>query len=796
MKQFTLIFLFLSVILFASPSAPVQIIPYPAQITPGEGHLTLSANFTIEAADAIRFEANYLADILKKGFSNNAPQGIPCTTIELQLDDASISQLGEEGYLLSTSSEDILIRAATPAGIFYGIQTLKQLLPVDFESSSRNAVEIARVEIVDQPRFPWRSFMLDEARHFKGKETIYKMLDELARLKMNTFHWHLTDDQGWRIEIKKYPLLTQVGAKRKDTQTARRSEGRTGVPHEGFYTQEEIKEIIQYASDRHITIVPEIEMPGHAMAAIAAYPWLGSMGTTTDVSVIFGKMEDSFNISDPRVVQFLQDVLEEVMALFPGDIIHIGGDEVNFGPWERSEKVQQFMRANDLYSPVDLQIYFTNLISNFIDRNGKRMMGWNEIMGDDIHGERSDTETKVEQKLASSAIVHFWKGDINLISDAVQKGYSVVNSNHWDTYLDYTYERLPLSRSYHFDPIPEDLDPMYHSLILGLGTQMWSEWIPTVAQMENQVFPRLAAYAEVGWTHADRKAFSRFSESLVKMKKRWRLEGIHFHLDAEDMATDLRTQFFPKQQVPVQQMPEKKNLWIFIMAGQSNMAGRGLVAPEDTIADDRVLTINAQNEWILAKEPLHFYQPKLTGLDGGLSFAKKLLEEVNEEVVIALLPTAVGGSSIGYWLNDSTFNGVNLRSNLVEKINLAKEHGTLKGILWHQGESDATPEKLPQYACNLKTLFYLMRFVSDDSRLPIVVGELASFPKSESMHKGWNEINTIIERVVKEDHNAALVPAGDLTSNPDFIHFDAASQRMMGKRYAEAMLQLLSRGAN
>ena len=240
-------------------------------------------------------------------------------------------------------------------------------------------------------------------------------------------------------------------------------------------------------------------------------------------------MDDSFNIADPEVVQFLKNVLDEVFALFPGNVVHIGGDEVNFQPWENSKIAKRFMKEKGLESPMDLQIYFTNQMSNYIDKAGKRMMGWNEILGDDIHGERDQNENQTKQKLAKSAIVHFWKGDLKLINRAVKEGYDVVNSNHWDTYLDYTYDRTPLSKSYAFDPIPEGLDSKYQSRILGTGTQMWSEWVPTVANMERQIFPRLAAYAEVGWTTRKNKNFGRFQGFLKKLQKRWTLEGINFY---------------------------------------------------------------------------------------------------------------------------------------------------------------------------------------------------------------------------------------------------------------------------
>lgn len=370
--------------------------------------------------------------------------------------------------------------------------------------------------------------MLDDCRNFMGMDVVKKMLDHMAMLKMNVFHWHLTDDQAWRIEIKKYPKLTEVGGTRKDTQLARGSSDRVGEPQTGHYTQEEIREIIRYAADRHIVIVPEIEMPGHAMAAIAAYPWIGSLGTTVEVPVTFGKMEDSFNVTDPRVVRFLKDILDEVAALFPGDAIHIGGDEVNHNPWMDSESIRGYMRANGLSTPMDLQIHFTNQISSYLASKGKRMMGWNDILGHDIHDERSGSTEKVEQTLEKSSIVHFWKGDLGLVESAARDGYEVVNSNHWDTYLDYTYQRLPLSKAYAFDPVPAGLPEAYHGKILGLGTQMWTEYTRTEADMLRQAFPRILAYAEVGWSFPENKNYDRFLKAVKGITMQFRQNGIVF----------------------------------------------------------------------------------------------------------------------------------------------------------------------------------------------------------------------------------------------------------------------------
>lgn len=509
-----------------------SIIPAPQELTTKSGQFMLTDKTTIKISGSENEQANYLAKILESGFGkqpaivkgNKTKQE---QTITLQLNSSLKNSLGEEGYKLVINPKSLIIEGSTDTGLFYGIQTLRHILPPDFESKANPEQKVAlhALTITDKPRFKWRSFMLDEARHFKGIVEVKRLLDQMALLKMNRFHWHLTDDQGWRIEIKKYPKLTQIGSIRKDTQTSRKSEERTGRSHQGFYTQEQIKEVVKYAQDRHIQIVPEIEMPGHAMAAIAAYPWLGSLGTTVEVSETFGKLEDSFDISNPKVVDFLKDVLREVFELFPGKVVHIGGDEVDYSAWENSEKIQKMMKKQHIDSPVDLQISFTNTMSNFIDDSGKRMMGWNEILGDDIHQKGKEA---AKQTLAKSAIVHFWKGDLQLVNKAVSKGYDVVNSNHWDTYLDYTYKRLPLEKSYNFDPIPEGLDEKYHHKILGLGTQMWSEWIPTVEQMHQKIFPRLAAYAEVGWTSPSQKNYQHFLDALETLKLRWNYSDISY----------------------------------------------------------------------------------------------------------------------------------------------------------------------------------------------------------------------------------------------------------------------------
>lgn len=508
-----------------------NIVPLPVEVIQGKGNFTLQSSTSIDVGEGLEVEANYLVDILETSFQRKTILKSSKKGIRLRLDSSLPDSLGSEGYKLKITSKAIEVSARESAGIFYGIQSLRQLLPPEFEGKpgSLSKVKIPSIEIIDYPRFSWRAFMLDESRHFKGKEVVKKLLDQIALLKMNVFHWHLTDDQGWRIEIKKYPKLTEIGSYRKDTQAKRKSEERVGYPHSGYYSQEDIKEVIEYANKRHILIVPEIEMPGHAMAAIAAYPWLGVIGTSTEVPEEFGIFQDSYNVADPKVFKFLTDVLDEVFNLFPGNIVHIGGDEVKYGAWKESPTIQQKIKEEGLESPADLQIFFTNEISKYIESKGHRMMGWNEILGVNVHEWQSNEEIKVEQKLSPKAIVHFWKGSPELVELAVSQGNDVVNSYHKFTYLDYNYKTIPLEKAYSFDPIPEGLSEKYYSKVLGSGCQMWSEWIPTVERMEQQVFPRLAAYAEVGWTQKKLMEFENFSKRLTAIEKKWDFSNIHYH---------------------------------------------------------------------------------------------------------------------------------------------------------------------------------------------------------------------------------------------------------------------------
>lgn len=499
-------------------TAQLNLIPYPNNIQVHEDTLKVR-EFRVAYQLDLKNEFEELQRLMKKWNVDVVESKSKDANVELKIDNKTTKEVGEEGYKLNIDDKKILITASMPKGVFYGIQTLIQLII----PSENNDVAFPSVSISDKPAFEWRAFMLDESRHFKGKEVVFGLLDQMSKLKMNVFHWHLTDDQGWRIEIKKYPLLTKIGSKRKNTQVnGVKSHRRTGMPHSGFYTQEEIKEVIAYANKKHITIIPEIEMPGHASAAIASYPWLGTLDKPIEVPVTFGILPNIYNVSNNRVYQFIEDVLQEVIELFPGKIIHIGGDEVKYDQWENSMEIKKYMEKNDLKSYADIQIAFTNKVSNFIENKGYRMMGWNDILGENLHHwNKHETKEKNNQKLAENTIIHFWKGSRDLMLSALSKGHDVVNSQHNYTYLDYSLNYLSLEKAYKFNPIPKDIDEHLESQIIGLGCQMWGEWIPKTEDLYGQVFPRLAAYSEVGWTQSEQKDFTRFQNNLKIVKNNW-----------------------------------------------------------------------------------------------------------------------------------------------------------------------------------------------------------------------------------------------------------------------------------
>lgn len=518
-----LVFLFSFSVDALSQSFESVILPKPTSVKKTHGEYKLPEELQIYAPKN-EMESSYFIEELKdlnKGVAtiiHDKSKG----NLNLSVNPSLVKS--NEGYRLTVSPKKIDIIGHDDAGVFYGLQSLLQLIYAAEETGA-----IPAQEVNDAPTFAWRAYMIDEGRYFKGEKEVYQILDEMAALKLNTMHWHLTEDGGWRIEIKKYPKLTEIGSKRWDTEINGWGSGKTmGKPHSGFYTQEDIKRILRYAKQRHIKVIPEIEMPGHASAAIASYPWLGSSDEVIEVPVKFGKLYPTFNVANPKVQEFLKDVIDEVVELFGADVIHIGGDEVRFDHWEKNEDINALKEAKGFTSYMDVQIDFSNMMSRYIQSKGARMMGWNEILGKSLHADDNISFADPSQKIADNVIVHYWKGDPEEIVKAVKNGYDIVNSHHQYTYLDYSYKSIPLERSYNFRPISPNMPEEYKHKVIGIGCQMWSEWTPTPEDIKRLTYPRIAAYAEVGWTDQDAKDYESFLKRLNYFTNRWEKKGINY----------------------------------------------------------------------------------------------------------------------------------------------------------------------------------------------------------------------------------------------------------------------------
>ena len=480
------------------------IIPRPARYEASPGAFTLTPETVIVADQINQWNAVYLHDVL-----------VAQTGLEIQLvaqaDGAESvihlcmggdrGALGTEGYRLTVETGKIEIEAPEPAGVLYGIQSLRQLLRAESagqEDASIMAWQVAGCQVSDWPRFSWRGFMLDEGRHFRGKETVLQILDQMCLQKLNVFHWHLTEDQGWRIEIKAYPKLTEIGSVRKGT-TRGFSGQHDGVPQGGFYTQDEIREIVAYAAVRNIMVVPEIEFPGHSLAALAAYPELSCTGGPFEVCTHFGILPDLYCAGNEDVFIFLQTILDELLPLFPAPFVHIGGDEAPKKRWKACPKCQERIRAEKLKDENDLQVYFTNRIATYLAERGRRIVGWNQILG---------------KGLDKSAIPQWWAGGKQEFFKALEAGHEGILSSYLDTYLDHSHALTPLSWAYRYEPIDPALGVNAAKRVLGLEAPLWSEFVRSQARLDYQVYPRLIAYAETGWTQPELKDYTDFRARL------------------------------------------------------------------------------------------------------------------------------------------------------------------------------------------------------------------------------------------------------------------------------------------
>ena len=501
-----------------------QIIPLPNSVEIIDSFFTIDESTGITYDDNLKVSALFLKDFIESGSPIHLKEG---NEIQFKLDN----NLKPEAYVLKISKDGIIIKASTDQGAFYAVQSLRQLMPVGLENDtfSKNEINIQAVTVRDQPQFKYRGMHLDVARHMFSVDFIKKYIDALSMLKMNTFHWHLTDDQGWRIEIKKYPKLQEVSAYRDETLVGHYSD----QPHQfdgkrygGYYTQEEVKDVVQYAKARFVTVIPEIEMPGHAQAAIAAYPELGctSTGSATNKPVEVGKKWGVFEeiyCPNQKTFAFLEDVLDEVLELFPSKYIHIGGDEAPKTRWKNCAHCQDLIKKEGLKDEHHLQSYFITKMEKYLNSKRRQIIGWDEIL---------------EGGLAPNATVMSWRGTSGAV-EAAKSGHNVVMTPTSHCYFDYYQSEnddeplaiggfLPLEKVYGFNPIPEELSTEESKYVLGAQGNIWTEYIPNENHLEYMAFPRMLALSEVVWSQPEYKNYKDFVS---------RLENFHLRLDALDI---------------------------------------------------------------------------------------------------------------------------------------------------------------------------------------------------------------------------------------------------------------------
>lgn len=504
----------------------INIIPTPQSLVQHDGFFRLGSNTAIAAASP---EAKTVAEFFAAKMRTATGLNIQVAekgNIQLSV-DPSLDVANDEGYTLDVTKDGAVVVAKTAQGLFYGMQSFLQLLPAEIESPSKvNGIawQAPAVSIKDAPRFGYRGIMLDPCRHFMPVENVKKYLDVLSLFKMNRMHWHLTDDQGWRIEIKKYPKLTEIASKRIDGE---------GSEHSGYYTQEEIKEIVKYAADRFITVVPELELPGHEMAAIAAYPNLSCKGEQGTPRVIWGVEDIVMCPGKEDMFTFLQDVIDEMVPLFPSEYFHIGGDECPKISWKNCPLCQkrikeEGLKADSKHSAEErLQSYVIQRMEKYLATKGKKIIGWDEIL---------------EGGLAPSATVMSWRGEDGGIAAALMDHTVIMTPGGNGMYLDayqgdskiepvtiggYTL----LEKTYSYDPIPDTLVAMGKSnYILGVQGNTWSEYMYDEAKRDYMVFPRILAVAEIGWTNLDRKDYKDFERRIENAYVRLDGHAINYHI--------------------------------------------------------------------------------------------------------------------------------------------------------------------------------------------------------------------------------------------------------------------------
>lgn len=520
--------------------ANYEVIPMPQSITLSNSdnqfvlHSGTLISYTSGNEDMARnaqFLQTYLTDQL--GYTLRIEPGIASEGIVLKLNEGQAS----EGYTITVDADRVLVEATSPAGIFYGIQTIRKAVPVEMGA----VVGLPAGIITDAPRFAYRGAHLDVCRHFFSVDSVKTYIDMLVLHNMNKFHWHLTEDQGWRMEIKQFPKLTEIGSVRNGTMIRKDWNSNDSIQYGGFYTQEECREIVKYAADRYITVIPEIDMPGHMVAAVTAYPELGCTGGPYEVRTIWGVSEELLCAGNEKVYDFVDKVLDEVMDVFPSKDIHIGGDECPKTEWEKCPKCQSKIKAlglkkDDRFTAEQkLQAYFTKHVDEYLTKHGRNAIGWDEIL---------------EGGVSENATVMSWRGESGGIEAARLKHRVIMTPNTY-CYFDYYQSKdcdnepfaiggfLPIKHVYDYEPLPANLTPEEQSYIWGVQCNVWTEYIPTFSHVQYMMLPRGAALSEVQWSLPEAKDYEKFrNERLPRLIKIYELYGYNYsrriYVDADE----------------------------------------------------------------------------------------------------------------------------------------------------------------------------------------------------------------------------------------------------------------------
>ena len=508
----------------------IAIVPYPNHLEAGRGTyrvtdrpVTCDSRTDERTQRAVVGFAARLATVTGGTNPVTVADEVPASGIRFVTDES----LPAEGYELNVDGEGIEVRASQFPGFLYALQSLEQLLPAAVygtEPAPDAAWEVPCVKIADAPRFAYRGMHLDVARHFFSVDEVKRYIDVMAIHKLNTLHWHLTDDQGWRIEIKKYPELTRVGSVRGETLIGHHhtSSEYDKTPHGGYYTQKQIREIVKYAADRYITVIPEIELPGHAVAALTSYPWLGCKGEGYEVRRRWGISKEVFCPGKETTFEFLQNVFAEVLELFPSEFIHIGGDECPKDSWKQCPLCQERIRTEGLKDEFELQSYTVRRMEKWLREHGRKIIGWDEIL---------------EGGVSPTATVMSWRGSKGGIA-AAKAGNHVIMAPNVHCYLDYYQTKtptkepmaiggyVPMRKVYELDPY-DQLTPGERAYILGVQGNLWTEYIATFPHLKHMLLPRLAAIAEVGWSY-DRKDFDDFKHRMNSLRKCYDAAGLNY----------------------------------------------------------------------------------------------------------------------------------------------------------------------------------------------------------------------------------------------------------------------------